>query len=126
MQTLRQLGRLTRRLGPQAALPARSSGRFKCAANFFFELKTLHCSVPIGIALAAAISWYSHSSTKRSVITSRSLGSRNAIQSRNSKEGSQAFGLAAENRSPRSSRATVGASRVSLVKCRQAALRAIL
>src|ERR1700722_9133675 len=56
-------------------------------ASFFFELKTIDCTVPIGIPLAAAISWYSHCSTKRSVITSRSRGFRSPIHRMNSKAG---------------------------------------
>ena len=47
-------------------------------ASFFLALKTRHWTVPIGIAFAAAISWYSHSSTKRKVSASRSFDSRNA------------------------------------------------
>ena len=39
-----------------AAARTVSFRRFKCAASFFFELNTRHCTVPIGIALAAAIS----------------------------------------------------------------------
>ena len=56
------------------------SRRFRYGTSFFFALNTRHWTVPIGMALAAAISWYSHSSTKRSVSASCSRESRKDIQ----------------------------------------------
>jgi hypothetical protein len=40
----------------QAARRFTFSRAFKCGLSFFFALNTRHCTVPIGIALAAAIS----------------------------------------------------------------------
>ena len=87
----------------------------KCLASFFLELKMRHCTVPIGVPRAAAISWYSHCSTKRKIITSRSPGSRNAIQSRNSKAGVPAgFWTEAAKRLSTSARFVVSTSRLTL------------
>jgi hypothetical protein len=80
---------LTRRrsITIQAAQRSVLAGRLRIGASFFFALNTRHWTVPIGIALAAAISWYSHSSMKRSVRASRSRESRKDIQCRNSNAG---------------------------------------
>ena len=40
----------------QAALRAKSWRGFKCVDSFFFELKTRHWTVPMGMARSAAIS----------------------------------------------------------------------
>jgi hypothetical protein len=66
--------------GVQAASLLGSAGAFRCVASFFWALKTRHWTVPIGLAVAAAISWYSHSSTKRKISASRSRDSKNVIQ----------------------------------------------
>lgn len=42
--------------GFHAAFCSPSVRGIKCTASFFFELNTRHCTVPIGIACAAAIS----------------------------------------------------------------------
>src|SRR5579863_8643836 len=63
----------------QAASLVGRLGAFRCVDSFFLALNTRHWTVPIGIDFAAAISWYSHSSTKRKVNASRSRDSRNDI-----------------------------------------------
>jgi hypothetical protein len=76
--------RCTTRNGPSVSIHAARrlafSRRLRCGASFLFALKTRHWTVPIGMALAAAISWYSHSSMKRSVSASCSRESRKDIQ----------------------------------------------
>src|SRR5579871_215587 len=95
-------------------------------ASFFLALNTLHCAVPTGTFWAAAISWYSNSSIKRSVNASRSRESRKAIQLRNSKAGPPAgWPLEATKRSGSSVRSTVCSPRARSLRSRLSALRAI-